>query len=300
MATMYPQEFRQSSHYFRLSVVDVVEPMQTYLEQINDDACNWRSILSISSSNTSTTDLVWIGNMKNLVALDISAIASRLRKDDPFDCERFGLGDRIVRSWLEMAQSSGSLQQLRVLRLYHQHEITPQALWMLERLPQLQIVVVYQCQPFIERFQGELEENEEVRCGGWIARRVDRLLEDPETKMETLHRLGPLLELYESALGAERGCSVDPGLEEKPPMLDPDVPILEYQLPIDIARECASDKLELRAKYYGKNVVILTRAPWKGEKRAPAPAQSISGGNGKRVMKDRGVRDMGDLLSQFL
>lgn len=272
------------------------------MDMMNSDPCNWHAILGLSNHCAAVTDLVAIGNMKNLVALDIYALGRSDRKpEDLGEDYGCGLDDRIVRSWVEVAESSGSLQHLRMLRIFNQPHLTTQALWMLEKLPHLQSVVIGQCDAFNKELkQSAKGKKDAVQLGGWVARRLDRTLNGAEDENETC-RMGTQLNSYRDLLGTEHGSSptsdrsiTEKGSEQQEAK---QAPILQFALSTPSQ---SNDPERMRALAYNKaaEFVFLTRAPSHEKKRAPP--EPIPKNKSKRVMKDRGVRDMGDILSDFL
>lgn len=302
MARVYPQRFRQLSPAYYLDVKSPKLPVKPYMDLMNSDPCNWHAVLGLPNYCATVTDLVAIGNMKNLVALDIYALGRSDRKledlDEDYGC---GLDDRIVRSWVEVAESSGSLQHLRMLRIFNQPHLTTQALWMLKKLPRLQSVVIGQC----DAFNKELKQSAKgkkggVQLGGWDARRLDWTLKGPKDENEAWP-LGTQLDYYRSLLGTEHGSPqnsgksfTENGSEHQEPK---QAPILQFALSTP---SLSNDPERMRALAYNKaaEFVFLTRGRSRETKRAPP--EPIPKNKSKRVMKDRGVRDMGDILSDFL
>lgn len=313
MARAYPQHFRQLSSLYCLEVERPKEPLKVYIDLMICGPCNWRAVLGLSSSYATITDLVAIGNMKNLVALEIYTSPSRDMKPQDYDEGRgLGLDDRIVRSWVEVAESSGSLQQLRVLRLCKQANLTTHALWMLEKLPHLQLLVAYHCGSLNEGLKESIKGKKDgVRFGGWIACRLDSILGDQEAETMGFRHLCPLLDVYKDILSTasdghghvapDRGPKSCAGLgsEQEPSNMGSDVPIMEFQLSRGFIISGSDPEMVLnRAKYEAAQFVFLTRVPSREKKRAPS--QSIPRSKGKRVMKDRVGRDMADVLGDFL
>ncbi|OQD75175.1 hypothetical protein PENDEC_c008G05324 [Penicillium decumbens] len=110
MAETYPHQFRSVSEYYFLSVTLPKEPLKCYIDLMSSDTGSWRAILSMPTAHATPADLVAIGNLKNLVALDLYPASTRSSVPKDFDEGKGqGLEDRIVRSWLEMAMASGSV-----------------------------------------------------------------------------------------------------------------------------------------------------------------------------------------------
>lgn len=286
MIEMYPDQFRSLSPHYRLITRSPKEPLKCYIDLMNSDVGNWRAVLAISTANASTADLVAIGNMKNLVALDLYPPTSKPSLEDIEEGKGIGLEDRIVRSWLEVAEAAGSLQQLRILRLYTQPGLTTKALWMLEKLPNLQEVVVSTCAAFDEVFQRPNTPKAGVRLGAWIARKVNPLHGDQEGQAQAKNDHFHLIDAYKDSLDTDRK---DSDQVQSPPRLGSDIPILEFRLSPNY----------LGPWYDPSRVIHLTRAPQQKGKKRELPQPGTLRGHGKRVMKDRGGRDMADVLSDF-
>lgn len=289
MAETYPHQFRPLSPHYRLSIGLPKEPLKCYIDLMNSDVGNWRTVLAISTSHATTADLVAIGNLKNLVALDIYPAISRAPKPEDIDEGKgLGLEDRIVRSWFEVAEAAGSLQQLRILRLHSQPRLTTKALWMLEKLPNLREVFISECAAFDEVIQKLNTQRNGVRLGGWIARRINLLRADHEALAQVQIIRGPLVDVYKDTLDTDsRSENNDRG--HNLPSLGPDIPILEFMLSFD----------HRGTQYDASRVIHLTRAPQPIERKRPPPQSDTSRSQVKRVVRDRGGRDMADVLSDF-
>lgn len=309
MAKVYPQHFRQLSPSYSLHIDKPTEPLKLYIDMVSSDSCDWCGALSLSTSNATIADLVAIGNMTNLVALEIFTISS------PYRClggisdasKGLGLDDRIVRSWVEAAESMGSLQQLRVLRIAHQRTLTTQALRMLETLPRLEVVVVYHCAAINEKLgQYPRWRDDEVRVEGWTARKMHQIVGDQDAETVALNRLLPLLDLGQHIWPQEeinRDTDLDQaqqtfkesGAERRQFNLGPDSLLMQFQLaPSPFIKD---SKMRARAVYEGWDIVFFTRKPYRRKKRVLS--ESVHFGKGKRVMKDQGAREIGDVLGDF-
>lgn len=276
-----------------------MEPLKGYVDIMSSEKCDWRAALSLSSGYATAEDLLAIGNMKNLVALEISRMPRKLHKYAPDITPRAAdeLENGVIRTWVELAESTGSLQHLRVLRLYNQGMIKPAALQHLIKLPNLQLIIVYQCENFTENFRCERRPySGKIEMEGWNALRLDWALKDATEDGQALQHLGPLLDVYRGTLKTQRNSSRVEGTPN-PPILGADVPIMEFGLPA--MDHSDTQKVEVRAQYAAKSIGILTRVPNSTRKR-PLLLPAESKKNGKRVMKDRGARDMTDLLKDFL
>lgn len=289
----YPEQFSQISPSYCLRTRAPKMPLKGYIDIIRSDACYWRAVLSLSSVYASIADLVDIGNLKNLVALEINS-----RVYDPSMSAKIStrevieLDDGVVRSWAEAAESTKSLQNLQVLRIHQQKSLTHHIFWMLGKLPRLNLVVIYQCNNFTQEFSNHKARTKlGVQVGGWNAQRLD-WLPDGQQKMDALKRLRPLSQVYEEGLSPK-----DTNRMLKAPMLGSDTPIMEFGLP---ALDCDDPEREnRRAQYAAKSIFLFTRATEQNDrKRAPEHIQQPRN-TGKRIMKERRGRDMADVVGDF-
>lgn len=287
LSMRYPEQFPQVSPSYCLRTWSPKTPLKGYIDILRSDACHWRAILSLSNYYARQSDLVDIGTLKNLVALEIIQgrnPSSSIRAEAWNTTE---LEDGIVRSWLESAQSTGSLQHLQVLRIYRQKFLTHHVLSMLEKLPRLNLVVIYGC----ERITQELGHPKTraphgLRVAGWRAQRWD-WISDGRQKTETLQFLGPLSELYENGFDSEN----------KDQTLDSSLPILEFGLP---RLDCDNHNIELaRAKYAANSIIICTRITERKDRKRASQENLQPQNTGTRKMKERG-KGMADVLGDFL
>ncbi|KAJ5996684.1 hypothetical protein N7499_006998 [Penicillium canescens] len=301
MATMYPTQFPQISPYYCLSTGSPRKPLKAYMGMLNNKDFRWRAVLTLASTCCSLTELSGIPNIKNLVALEICmprANQSQMKEDTTK--EQASLQDGSVRSWVEMWQSTTALQHLRILRIYHQHELTIAALRSLRELPELQLVIAYGCDKITKEISGHRKPgNNIVPIEGWSASRLDWRPRD-----KALADLGPLLDVYKSNLETDPDAA---GQQKQPSTLDTNLPILEFQLPT--ANHNNPERVAQRALYRPRSVVFFTRDPAmqrldlekKERKRGKKRSEPVEGPNPrvrKAVMKDRG-RDISMTLDDF-
>jgi hypothetical protein len=307
MATAYPTQFRELSHHYCLSAGSPKKPLGDYMGILNSEELRWRAILTIATAYCSAGDLAAISNIKNLVAMDVynQPYSSKLTVD-PVGAVHDGLPlqDGFVRGWIE----SNNLQHLRVLRLYNQHEVTISALRSLRDLPELQLVLAYECENItkdIKKKSRPANGMPEIIIEGWSACRFD-WLRGRENKAKSLDHLMPLLHAYES--------NIQPVKDEqlkRPSSLSTESPILEFKLPtIDHSKK---EMLAIRSNYSSMSIVMFTRDPVRlkmdGEKKLKRERDN-QGSEGlefpigsnrpfkRAVMKARGV-DISKTLNDF-
>jgi hypothetical protein len=289
----YSEHFPQISPSYCLRTRSPRIPLKEYIDIIRSDDCHWRAALSLSTAYASVSDLVDIGDLKNLVALEINGrISDQNMSANMEPIERTELNDGIVRSWVDVTQSTGSLENLQVLRIYQQNSLTHHIFWMLEKLPRLKLVVIYHCEKFTQEFSHPKARTKNgVQVAGWNAQRYDWLPDGPQ-KTDALKYLGPLLKVYEEGL-----CLKDPDHRRKAPKLDLNIPMIEFGLPALACDEAERERR--RAQYAAKSIFLFTRAnDYNDRKRAPHEIQQPRN-TSKRRMKERGGRDMADVLGDF-
>ncbi|KAJ5648045.1 hypothetical protein N7490_004417 [Penicillium lividum] len=293
MTTVYPQ-FREGHPHYHLVTdnCNMKKPLRQYFEIMNSNTCQWRAILSVTHNFTDVADFLAIANVTNLVSLHITSAKSR--KDDsllgtPVQTTD-GIQDGVIRSWLEMAETQGSLQHLRVLRLGRQGNLTPHVLPLLRELPELQYIVICQCDHFTRKLSRyhPIDRQDWIMIDGWIVRRMDWIVEK-HGQQKAMDELMAIEKIY--AHGPDDFLDFA-GMEPlKPHSLGLDLPLMEFELSggFQGPGECSS-----------WDTFFLVRAvcePSREKKRAPG---EISGpGKKKRVMKDRG-QDLAGVLGQFM
>ncbi|KAJ6120020.1 hypothetical protein N7523_004300 [Penicillium sp. IBT 18751x] len=282
MADSYPTEFHKISPEYCLRVDSPKEPMKCYIDLLNSDVGSWQAMLAISSTCATTADLVAIGNLKNLVALDIYPTKRTPKPEDVDEGRGLGLDDRILRTWLEVAEATGSLQQLRFLRLVNQSRLTIQALEILAQLPDLQHVALTGC----PKFQ-KIAHSDRDYFGEWFASRSQpypQPLPEHNPKSRSITN-GSYLPWRARVLKKHNLEETKDGVESLP-ALESDTPLLEFDL-------------SPSPLFAGQTTLHLTRAHPQNKRKRAAPRSDSSKKQGKRVMKDRPGRDIADVLGDF-
>ncbi|KAJ6137862.1 hypothetical protein N7471_004348 [Penicillium samsonianum] len=305
MASVYPVQFYEVSPYYCLDAGCPKKPLRDYMGIIDSDDFRWRAILTIATTYCTATDLTTIPNIKNLVALDVYSepYSSNLAPLDPVGVSNDGLPlqDGFVRGWIE----SKALQHLRILRFYHQREMTVASLEALRELPELQLVVAYECKMITETIQKyDRPANDIIPIKGWSACRLDWFWETHGTSKTIDDNLLSLLHVYQSSLETP-----DDEQSKRPSSLPTNIPILEFKLPtVDHSRR---DRVVVRSRYNAKSIVLFTRDPVKQkldaekkqqrgrEKKRSEPPEREDRPAKRAVMKERGPMDISQTLNQF-
>ncbi|CAG8353523.1 unnamed protein product [Penicillium salamii] len=302
MTIAYPKQFHELSRHYCLSAGSPKKPLGDYMNILNNDDFCWRAILTIATTYCSAADLTAIAKIKNLVALDVYNQPYTSKSTlDPMSVDHDGLPlqDGFVRGWIE----SNELQHLRVLRLYNQHEMTTSALRSLRDLPELQLVLAYECEKITKhiRKSGRPANGVGINVEGWSACRLDWLW-DSERKAESLNHVMPLLHAYESSIQPAKNG------ETKSSSLSTKLPILEFKLPtIDHSKK---EMLAIRSNYSSMSIVMFTRDPVRqrieGERKQKRERERKGSGAPegshrppkRAIMKDRGI-DISKTLNEF-
>lgn len=297
MASNYPVQFYEISPYYCLNAGCPKTPLRDYMGILNSDDFRWRAILTVATTYCTATDLATIPNIKNLVALDVYSepYSLNLAPVEPVCASNDGmpLQDGFVRGWIE----SKALQHLRILRFYHQREITIATLEALRELPELQLVVAYECKMITETIQSyDRPANNIIPIKGWSACRLDWFWEAHGTTKTIDDNLLALLHVYQSSLHTS-------GVEDsrRPSSLPTNLSILEFKLPT--ADHSRRDRVVVRSRYNAKSIVLFTRDPVKQqrarEKKRSEPPERGDRPAKRAVMKDRGPMDISETLNQF-
>jgi hypothetical protein len=299
MTTVYPEQFREVSPHYCLNAGWPKRPLANYMDILNSYDFCWRAVLTIATAYCSATDLTAIPKIKNLVALDLhnKLYSPHLAPLDPVGLNNEGhpLEDGFVRGWVE----SNALQHLRILRFYHQHQITIAMLRALRELPELQLIVACECRKIKQKMQDHARpENDSIPIEGWLACRLDWFWERQGTSKTIDDHLLGLLHVYQSSLQTPEG---------RPSSLDPKLSILEFKLPtVDHSRS----RVVIRSRYNAKAIVLFTRDPVElnhdaenkqreKTKRQPEPPETGGRPPKRATMKERGPVDISNTLKEF-
>jgi hypothetical protein len=142
LCASYPTEFRQTSPYCKKIVDNPRLSMRDYLSLVKDDACSWATILSLWTEYALIPELVEIAQIHNIIALEINSPLRSAALDESRSQDVATLNDRILRTWSELAQTSGALKHLRVLKLYGQKDLSGITFQYISAFPSLEMCVV--------------------------------------------------------------------------------------------------------------------------------------------------------------
>lgn len=268
-ATVYPLQFRSRSRYRSMKIEGPKMPMRDYLGLVKSDSLHWRLVLTVATEVARVPELVQITTLRNLVALEIFSSQRAPVIPDETEVSVTTLNDRVVRTWSELAQSSGTFAHLRVLRLYHQKDLSAVALRYMKAFPSLTSVIVHDCPGLTSNIS-----NDCTQVDGWEVADIPELLEPTE-----------LYSCYTTAM--------DLGDEGRQPTMDKGIPVLDFQVGQAIHRE---DK---RSRRRNERFCLRRRV----EPDAPEPVTKkvkLDGGQRqKAVMRDR-AGDLGGVLGEMM
>ncbi|QMW39335.1 hypothetical protein G4B11_002615 [Aspergillus flavus] len=279
-ATAYPAEFRHISQYRSMKIEGPRLAMREYFELVKSDSLKWQLVLNLATSFARVPDLVGISSIRNLAALEVATPPHIGTPADDTETPVTALSDRIIRSWSELAQTSGAFAHLRVLKLCHQ-DLSDVVLRYLHTFPSLQVIVAYGCPGIRSMFRDGLE------IDGWKSR-------PGQDKPPALY------ELYQTSLANMDGV---------PPALDPGGPILEFQIG---RTHQESKRVPTKAKtLYLHRTKAGNRIPTENSAlhlpmKRPREEVSASGqrqrwsGPKRAVMRERKTKDLGEVLGNFL
>jgi hypothetical protein len=301
-------EFRQYAPTYQLSTYFPDQPLRDYFEIMNNDDCKWGAVLTVASNIIDIQNLVAIGNIKNLVALEIirdpvTAIRQDPNKPPPDNEVVGGLEDSVVRSWMDMAVSLGCFKHLRIVRFVYQNRITPNILWMLEKMPALEFIVTNHCFNFTCTLNDNLNDKKlkggAIPMNGWVARRLDWVRKE-NSKANMLRDVGPLLGAYR--LSVDEGVNplpssnTDTGRPPKPSTLPADLPLLEFQLPWTPHNR--ENYVECHTIRESRCIFAFHRGPQPCPGKRPSKMSPDQ--NKRRMQKRKFNKDLTEFLGDFL
>lgn len=268
-ATAYPLLFRERSRYRSMKIEGPKMPMQDYFGLVKNDSLHWRLVLTVATEVARVPELVEITTLRNIVALEIFSSQHVPVISDDTEVSVTTLNDRVVRTWSELARSSGVFAHLRILRLYHQRDLSAVALHYMKAFPSLTFVIVHDCPGLTSKFS-----NDCTQVDGWEVADIPDLLESTR-----------LYSCYTRAM--------DIGDEEGQSTMDKDIPVLDFQVGQAIHQEDKrsrgrSERLCLRRRIEADVPEPVTKkARLDGSKRQ------------KAVMKDR-KGNLGAVLGEMM
>lgn len=294
-ATAYPSQFRTVAPYRAVKIREPQMSLRDYLGLIRSESLSWRTMLVLDTSIARVPELVEIASVKNLVALEITTPRNILSVTDNSNMRVASLSDRIVRTWSELAESSGAFSQLRILRLYNQHDVSSVILRYLGAFPSLCLVIAQDCSNLIASLP-----TKDLHEDGWEMG-YPRFGADVE--QGDVSEALTLYERYKASLAPE----ID-GRQARQEILIQDCPVLDFRLGKDPS---AGPKTRHNAKPRSTIYLQRRRSPESRPlepvpKRQKLAGKSVhrtsqpSSGPKKPVMKQHKTRDLGDVLGDFL
>lgn len=272
----YPVEFRRLSQHCDSRVGHPRYSLSGYISLVKSSGDSWAARLNIWTEFARVPELVELADVTNLVSLEVNTSSHLLELQDH---EVASLNDRIIRTWSELAETTGAFKHLQVMRLYQQRELTEQSFRYLSKLPALEYCVLAVCDRMTQEYAIKA-----ARSEGW------NVLEDvPDQKI--LQFSGRPSSKNRRGRIKWRGDRLDGHL---PASLPSDLPILEFSVG------------QRHEKLRDRDVVVMQRKDThKGNKRSLVETTSTENDQGaekrtkKPVMKERG-KDLSGILADFL
>lgn len=250
--------------------------MSDYIKLVKSSNDSWATKLNIWTEFARVPELVQLADVTNLISLEVNTSEDT---PEPQVQEVVSLNDRILRTWSELAETSGAFKHLRVLRLYQQRDLTEQSFCYLSRLPALEYCVLAMCDRMTQKHAIRA-----ARSQGWaIAEEV--------ADLKTIEF--SLLATSRNLVGETKwlGDRLD---GEIPASLSSDIPVLEFSVG------------QRHEKLRDRDIIIMQlRHVHQGNKHGLTQTTSSENDRGaqkkprKPVTKQRG-KDLSGILAEFL
>jgi hypothetical protein len=222
-------------------------------------------------------ELVELADVTNLVSLEVNTSMSGRDTPELQSQEVVSLSNRILRTWSELAETSGAFKHLRVLRLYQQRDLTEQSFGYLSRLPSLEYCVLAMCDRMTQKSAIKTASSQ-----GW------NIIEDfPD---QVTFQFSPLA-VSKNLDGGTNWRDRPDG--QIPASLPADIPTLDFSIG------------QRHEKLRGDVIIMHRKDAHKGNKRSLSDTVSSENDRGaqkktrKPVMKQRG-KDLSGMLADFL
>ncbi|KAL2857807.1 hypothetical protein BJY01DRAFT_202254 [Aspergillus pseudoustus] len=269
-ATTYPSQFSKIEPYRSMKIEGPQASMRDYLRLAASECLIWQTVLTLGASYARVHDLVELGTVKNLAALEIATPEHLAANPEATEPPATALTDRIIRCWDEEAEITDRFKYLRVMVLKNQRLLSETSLLYLWRLRSLQYLVVYGCPGLVPETPSKL------KLYGWMV--VDEKPYPPHTLYE-------FWKVCSEEFTGDRSTLVGP--------------VLDFQIgqvPSPPPRKRGKAKYQLSAIYLQRIGVSTDSRKRKGHQSHGS--QSGQQQPRKAVMKNR-TKDIGDMLSEF-
>lgn len=273
----YPVEFRRLSQHCESWVGSPRHPLSGYINLVKSSGYSWATRLNIWTQFARVPELVELADVTNLVSLEVNTSMSGRDTPELQGQEVVSLNNRILRTWSELAETSGAFKHLRVLRLYQQRDLTEQSFGYLSRLPSLEYCVLAMCDRMTQKSAIKT-----ARSQGW-----DVVEDFPD---QVTYQFSPLAASKNLDGGTNWRDRPD---GQVPASLPTDIPILDFSIG------------QIQEKLRGDVIIMHRKDAHKGNKRSLSDTVSSENDRGaqkktrKPVMKQRG-KDLSGMLADFL
>lgn len=279
-ATVYPTQFQELSRYRSMKIEGPKMPMRDYLGLARSDSLSWRLVLTVAAELATVPELVEMSALTNLIALEVISPPVQVVMDDT-ELSATALNDRILRTWSELARESKGFAHLRIMRLYHQKELSTVALRYMKDFPSLRLIILHNCPGITSKLSdGSTEIN------GWEIAAIPELLQSTR--------------LYDCYTATK-----DLGEEEDQSAMHESIPVLDFQVGQTKYRESKRIRGRITQSICLRRCIETeTLEPVTKKAKLTDEKKQINSGirnNSKRpVMKERKGKDLGGLLEEFM
>ncbi|KAE8556550.1 hypothetical protein EYB25_001251 [Talaromyces marneffei] len=262
----YPVEFRRLSQHCESWVGSPRYSLSGYINLIKSSNDSWATKLNIWTEFARVPELVEVAHVTNLISLEVNTSISGRNTPELQDQEAMLLNDRILRTWSELAETSGAFKHLRVLRLYHQRDLTEHSFCYLSNLPSLEYCVLATCDRMTQKSAIDT-----ARSQGWVV--VENISD------QTIFQFSSLAS--SKNLGGETKWRDHPD-GQMPASLPSDIPVLEFSVGQRHDKLRDRDIIIMRRKYThrGNKRSLVDAVPSENDGGAPKKTR-------KPVMKQR-------------
>lgn len=290
--------------------------MREYLGLVGNDNTNndnhnayyyWTVVFTLDTQFARVPGLVDVAAVvKNLVALEVYTPSTSQQRQavisgDVEVSPSTTLSDRVVRTWSELARSSGAFAHLRLLRLYNQENLSRVVLRYLKSFPSLRVILIQNCPGITTSVVGNNRDLTEE--DGWGVGLFSQLTEGSNDTDDH----DSLYECYQASLKM-----VDDADDDDEHTVNQDTPIIDFQI------GCINHEGDPKRKNCPKvqPVTVLFRRKSMNQSRdtaepdrkrpklgSPACGEeaNASRSSSKRaVMRNRRKKDLTRVLEEFL
>lgn len=172
----FSDSFRSPLRRYFLDIKTAVLPPNEYFTGLNSESLAWLTCLRVNPTSLDRSDLVRLGQLRNLVVLDLS-------DDILIDSMGKQIDERIFKTWTEMAVEGQAFKHVRAILMRGQADVSTWIFQYLDSFPSLCFIVFSDCRLIHQKNRAIWAE--EAASRGWEARHgkksaksVRQLIED--------------------------------------------------------------------------------------------------------------------------